>query len=298
MGSKLRQTIFGELVPPELYRKPFDCKGLNLSAMDQERPRMPSVTCPSHSRSMPEKSLNIGWTRRWPIANLIYSFLSGAGAFFVLLGSQPASPIALRKLAPGISQWIVPAALFADCVLVPAGCVILVRGYRRENRSFIGLDLSNFPGGRHSLEREFPRRAAIASTLILGFAWFEAKSRFFSSDTWDQYPVRLIQLFGALVLVFALFQWTYRYLFRKTATKAGVSTAPVVGFHTTKAGSPLLVLADGTTREINLIYNPEWRTKVNGDKRIALVLETELREHLLFVTLDGEGFRAVIEERT
>ena len=231
--------------------------------------------------------------RRWPIANLGYSLLCGLGAFLVLLGSQPSSPIALGELDPGISQWVVPVALFVVCFLVPTGCVILVRGYRSDSSNFIGLDLNNFPGGRHSLQNEFPRRAAILSTLILGYAWFSAQSQYFSGETTGGgFPVRLIQLVGGLVLVFALFQWTYGYLFEKTAAKAGVSTAPIVGIIGIDSNSPTLILEDGTTRKLNLIYIPEWSPKNMGTKRVALVLESQSDSGILYVTVDGECFYA------
>jgi hypothetical protein len=70
------------------------------------------------------------------------------------------------------------------------------------------------------------------------------------------FPEHAIHFAGGMVLVFALLQWTYIYLVRKAAVRAGVSTAPVVGLTKNHDGGTGLLLADGSTRPLNLLYIP------------------------------------------
>ncbi len=107
----------------------------------------------------------------------------------------------------------------------------------------------------------------------------------------ELFPEHVIQFAGGLVLIFALLQWTYIFLVRKTALKAGVSTAPVVGITRGDDGRTELLLADGTTRPLNLIHIPIWPAKDIGSRRIAIVLVTEPDGVELLVTKDGECFR-------
>lgn len=230
--------------------------------------------------------------RKWPWLNLLCSLLSGFAALLVLLGSQPSSPVARGHVKGALTEWLVPAALFAVCLLVPISSVILVRGYSSERRYFMGLDLQNFPGGRHSLETTFPRRAAIMSTFLLGLAWYYAQANFFSSSTSpSEFPVHVIQGLGGLIIDFALLQWTYKYLFRKAALRAGVSTAPVIGVGVHDPDRVQLVLADGSTRMLGLLAVQDWPREGIGSKSIALVLFVGLDGTTYLVTKDGECFR-------
>jgi len=234
------------------------------------------------------------WNRlcQLPWLNLFCSVLAGFFSFIILLGSQPSSPIARRVESGGISQWLVPIAILLVCFVVPACCVWIVRGFRNERNSFLRLDLKNFPRGRHSLEILFPRILVIFSMAFLGFAWFYAQISFFTEKSkYELFPEHAIQFAGGLVLVFALLQWTYIYLVRKTALRAGVSTAPVVGITKNGDGQTELLLADGTTRPLNLLYIPNWPAKNIGSRRIAIVLVTEPDGAELLVTKDGECFR-------
>jgi hypothetical protein len=230
--------------------------------------------------------------RQWPWLNLLYSFLAGFGGLFILLGSQPSSPIALGVSDGGLADWFVPAAILLVCLLVPIGCVWYVRGYRKGGSSFMGLDLQNFPRGRHSLETIFPRTAAITSTVVFGLTWYYDQTAYFASDSRrDLFAEHSIQFAGGLVLVFAFLQRTYRCLIRKTALKSGVSNAPVVGLSKSRAGDRELVLADGATRLLNLLVIPDWPSQDVGYRRIALILQMEPDGAEIYVTKDGECYR-------
>jgi hypothetical protein len=127
---------------------------------------------------------------------------------------------------------------------------------------------------------------------VFGFAWFYSQTAYFSDSRKSElFPEHAIQFAGGLVLVFALFQWAYLYLVRKTALNAGVSTAPVVGIVKDNDGNPELLLADGTYRPLNLRYIPPWPSSDVGSRRIAIVLLTEPDGEELLVTKDGECFR-------
>jgi hypothetical protein len=126
---------------------------------------------------------------------------------------------------------------------------------------------------------------------MFAFAWFYAQTGYFLNDTGrDPYHVHVIRGIGALILVFALLQWTYRFLFRKAATKAGVSTAPVVAFNNWDPNNPELVLADGSTRDLNLLVVPEWDSGSARSKSIALLIFTDPDGTKYLVTKDGECF--------
>jgi len=230
----------------------------------------------------------------WPWLNLALSLSAGIIAFLILLGSQPESPIARNELSNGLSQWLIPIALLIVCFLVPFCGAWIVRGFSNDRETFLGLDLKNFPRGRHSLETVFPRVLALISVSILGFAWYYAQTAYFSKNSRSElFPEHAIQFAGGLVLVFALFQWTYIYLVRKAALKAGVSTAAVVGIVKKVDGMPELILADGSSRHLNLTYIPDWPTTDVGSRRIAVVLSIEPDGEELLVTKDGECFRRV-----
>ena len=232
---------------------------------------------------------------QWPWLNLLFCIFAGFCSFVILLGSQPSSPIAHDHIRGTIPQLLVPIAMVIICFAVPIFCMWIVRGFDNERESFLGLDLTNFPRGRHSLETAFPRTVAIISTALLGLAWFYAQSAFFTDGSKGQLlPEHVIQFAGGLVLIYALLQWTYIYLVRKTALNIGVSTAPVVGISSKKDGQTELMLADGTTRPLNLLYIPTWPTEDIGSRRIALVLVTQPDGAELLVTRDGECFRKSI----
>ena len=229
---------------------------------------------------------------RWPWLNLLCCVLAGFCSFVILLGSQPSSPVAHEDLRGGITQWLIPIAIVIMCFVVPPCCVWIVRCFSSERETFLGLDLRNFPRGRHSPEEVFPRTVAVIATTLVGLAWFYAQTGFFTATSKGVlFPEHAIQFAGGLVLIYALLQWAYIYLVRKTALKWGVSTAPVVGFTKADNGQTDLLLADGTVRPLNLTYIPTWPTSDVGSRRIALVLVTEPDGVELFVTRDGECFR-------
>jgi hypothetical protein len=101
--------------------------------------------------------------RRWPWFNLVCSALAGFGSFAILLGSQPF--IANRTGRHGWFHHQVADSTCTGIHLFRHPPMLRDSCWRLRKRSFTvyGTGPVNFPGGRHSLETSFPRRAAARS---------------------------------------------------------------------------------------------------------------------------------------
>jgi hypothetical protein len=227
--------------------------------------------------------------RHWPWVAFSGGFAAAFGALFIIWGSQPLSPIARGSDVSRLAIWFFVIAGVIDCLMIPAGIILWVGTYASRHSPPSGSRQFSSSRGRHSLETAFPRGVAVLSTLVVGYAWFYSQTSYFVSDVrFNAYAERMIQLAAGLVLAFALFQWTYRYLVRKAASKVSVSLAPVVGISINGKGVEELVLADGTTMPLEVEHARSWPPDNMAARYVTLVLTRQSDDAIIYITKDGE----------